>query len=135
MAPDQVVQIKDLQTTREAVRQYLMDNVGWRAANRDLVWSHRLVIAKLALFAGKRMFFADLESQIQSVLLEAPSPLIQQLTPEYIAEKICDPITAPSPAPPESSAAPEANEEREAPAAEPSVLLLESGLIEPGPEQ
>jgi hypothetical protein len=99
MAPDQLVKVKDLQATRDAVAKYLNDNVGWRAEFRDLVWSHRYVIAKLALLANKTMCFSDLVSQVSAALAETTSDLIRRLTPELIAEKMCDALPAPAPVP------------------------------------
>lgn len=74
---------------REAVTQYISDNVGWRAEDRDLVWSHRYVTAKLSLLYGKTMPFSELVDQIRAALSETTAPQVQLLTPELIAEKIC----------------------------------------------
>lgn len=90
MAPDQLVKVKEVHQVRDAVRKYLTDNAGWRAEDRDLVWSHRYVIAKLALLAGQKMHFADLDSQVRAALAEATADQIRKLTPELIAERMSD---------------------------------------------
>lgn len=89
MTSEQIVQVNDLKSVREAARQYMLDNVGWRAEDRDLVWSFRLVSVKLALLERKVLSFGELTQKVQDVLLEAPSDLIKRLTAALIAEKIC----------------------------------------------
>ncbi len=95
MAPDQLVTVKEPHPLRDAVRKYLSDNAGWRAEDRDLVWSHRYVVAKLAMLAGKTMYFSDLEAQVRDALVEAIADQIRKLTPELIAAKMCDALPSP----------------------------------------
>jgi hypothetical protein len=90
MIPSQFVKVNELHQVRESVRKYFADNVGWRAEDRDLVWSQRFVVARLALLHGQEMMFGDLETQVASALAETPAPSVRGLTPELIAEKICE---------------------------------------------
>jgi len=100
-----MVKVKELQPVRDAVRKYLTDNAGWRAEDRDLVWSHRYVVARLALLAGETMSFADLCTQVEAALAEASAPIIKRLTPSLIAEKIADALPGQELSPEEKEAA------------------------------
>ena len=102
MLPEQLVQLNALTDIRDAARKYMDDNIGWRAEDRDLVWSYRYVAAKLSLLHGQTMTFGELTQTVATVLSETSSPLVRQLTPELIAKKLCTPLPTPEPAVPDT---------------------------------
>jgi hypothetical protein len=94
MSPEQRVQVNALAAVRDAARQYITDNNmgGYRAEDRDFVWSLRYIAAKLSLMHQQEMTFGELTQAVQSTLAETSSPLTKELTASLIAEKICTPI-------------------------------------------
>ncbi|HEY3780151.1 MAG TPA: hypothetical protein VGL56_03630 [Fimbriimonadaceae bacterium] len=94
MSPEQTVKVNDLAAVRDAARQYVTDNMmgGYRAEDRDFVWSYRYIAAKLSLMHGQEFTFGQLTQAVQQTLSETSSPLTKELTASLIAEKICTPI-------------------------------------------
>jgi len=94
MSPEQRVQVNDLAAVRDAARQYVTDNNmgGYRAEDRDFVWSYRYIAAKLSLMHQKEMTFGELTQAVQTTLNETSSPITKELTASLIAEKICTPV-------------------------------------------
>jgi hypothetical protein len=89
MVPEQIVLVHNMQDARAAVQQYLTDNIGYQAEDRDLVWSWRYLVAKLSLMGGQKLPFADLVAAVSTTISETNSEKVKFLTAELIAKKMC----------------------------------------------
>lgn len=85
---DELVTLKDMKGVREAAHQYMVDNAGWRAEDRDLVWGQRYVIAHLSVMGGKQMTFGEVTAAVRAALDATSSEQLKFLTAELMASKL-----------------------------------------------